>query len=666
MCGIAGMAGVVDRELLQSMLAVTRHRGPDDTGIFVSGNTVESSVGLGNNRLSIIDLSHAGHQPMSNEDESVWVAYNGEVFDFSKLREELVRRGHKFKSHTDTEVIVHLYEDCGAGMVDHLNGMFAIAIWDSKRQELLLFRDRVGIKPVYYSQIGPRLYFCSEIKGLLQAAEISREIDPIALGNYLDLQYVPAPRTLFKSIRKLEPGHFLSWKKGKVSITRFWDATPRSPRHGSVGELSAQFYSTLKDSVRRQLVSDVPVGLFLSGGLDSSAILACAASVHRGKLKAYNIAYPERHGRLEQSADDAFYAAVVAEKFGAELHQIKVEPDVVNLLPKVAYYLDDPVGDPHTVSTYLICAAAKPEVTVLLSGQGADELFGGYRVHMIHRFAKLLSVIPASLRRGVLQRLVRYVERNRNLIPLTSPGLLLGICRVSEKYIQAAGRDPSDQFARARSFCDRGELNDLLAPGLRCDAMETDWPKKLEELFSSVKDAEALDQVLYADVKTFLPDLNLNVADKLSMAASVEVRVPFLDNEVLDFALQLPPQAKISGLTQKRILRRAMQKRLPEGVLRRRKAAFGLPVRSWMQNELRPMMEDLLSEETIRRRGMLNPVAVREMVRQTTSGERDFTIRLWALMTLELWQQAYTDGNMGVGHGLPANDMVKTCGVLAG
>jgi asparagine synthase (glutamine-hydrolysing) len=660
------MAGVVDRELLQRMLAVTRHRGPDDTGIFVSGNAAENSIGLGNNRLSIIDLSHAGHQPMSNEDESVWIAYNGEVFDFAKLREELLRRGHKFKSRTDTEVIVHLYEDCGPGMVDHLNGMFAIAIWDAKRQELLLFRDRVGIKPVYYCQIGTRLYFCSEIKGLLQVPEIGREIDPIALGNYLDLQYIPAPRTLFKNIRKLEPGHFLSWKKGQLSITRFWDATPRTPINGSIGDLSAQLYSTLEDSVRRQLVSDVPVGLFLSGGLDSSAILACAARVHQGKLKAYNIAYPERHGRLEQSADDAFYAAMVADKFGAELHQIRVEPDVVNLLPKVAYYLDDPVGDPHTVSTYLICAAAKPEVTVLLSGQGADELFGGYRVHMIHRFAKLLAGIPASLRRGMVLRFLRQLEKNRSLVPLIPPGLLLGVCRVSEKYLQAAGLNPSDQFARSRSFCEGGELNHLLAPELQSEAVEADWPKKMAELFANVKGADALDQVLYADMKTFLPDLNLNVADKLSMAASIEVRVPFLDNEVLDFVSRLPTHTKISGLTQKRILRQAMEKRLPQGVLRRRKAAFGLPVRSWMRNELRPMMEDLLSEETIRRRGMLNPAAVREMASQTMSGERDFTIRLWALMTLELWQQAYTDGTVEIGHIPLAKDMVKAGGVLAG
>jgi asparagine synthase (glutamine-hydrolysing) len=660
------MAGVADRELLQSMLAVTRHRGPDDTGMFISGNSVENSVGLGNNRLSIIDLSHAGHQPMSNEDESVWVAYNGEVFDFSRLREELLRRGHNFKSRTDTEVIVHLYEDCGAGMVDHLNGMFAIALWDCKRQELLLFRDRVGIKPVYYCQVGPRLYFCSEIKGLLQVPEIGREIDPIALANYLDLQYVPAPRTLFKDIRKLEPGHFLSWKKGNISISKYWDATPRTPVSAGIGELSARLYSVLEDSVRRQLVSDVPVGLFLSGGLDSSAILACAARVHQGKLKAYNIAYPERHGRLEQSADDAFYAAMVADKFGAELHQITVEPDVVNLLPKVAYYLDDPVGDPHTVSTYLICAAAKPEVTVLLSGQGADELFGGYRVHMIHRFAKLLSAMPASVRHGVVLRLLRNLEKNRNLIPLVPPGLLLGFCRVSEKYIQATGLEPSCQFARARSFCDANELNHLLAPGLRSDAAEFDWRQKMTELFANVKDADALDQVLYADIKTFLPDLNLNVADKLSMAASIEVRVPFLDNEVLDFALQLPPDTKIAGLTQKRILRRAMEKRLPEGVLRRRKAAFGLPVRSWMRNELRPMMQDLLSEETVRRRGLLNPVAVSEMVRRTMNGERDFTIRLWALMTLELWQQAYMDGSASTGCVPLSNHAVKSCGVLAG
>ncbi len=659
------MAGVVDRDLLAAMLAITRHRGPDDTGIFVSGNSMENAVGLGNNRLSIIDLSHAGHQPMSNEDESIWVAYNGEIFDFAKLREDLLRRGHQFKSRTDTEIIVHLYEEHGPQMVEHLNGMFAIALWDSRKEELLLFRDRVGIKPVYYSQIGPRLYFCSEIKGLLQVAEVARELDQVALANYLDLQYVPAPRTLFKGIRKLPPGHYLSWKKGKTSITQFWDATSRPNLAGGITELSEKLYSVLQDSVRRQLVSDVPVGLFLSGGLDSSAILACAAQVHSGKLKAYNIAYPQRHGRMEQSADDAFYAAMVADKFGAELHQITVEPDVVNLLPKVAYYLDDPVGDPHTVSTYLICTAARPEVTVLLSGQGADELFGGYRVHMIHRLARLMSIVPERLRSGVLLRLLRAIEKRRNQFPLLSPGLLLGICRVTEKYIHAAGLKPSDQFARARSFYDPGDVAGLIAPEIKSEAASTDWRRQMEELFSRVENDDPLGQVLYADIKTFLPDLNLNVADKLSMAASIEVRVPFLDNEVIDLVLQLPPQMKIQGLTQKRILRQAMKNRLPEPVLRRRKAAFGLPVRSWMQNELQPMMQDLLSESTLRRRGILNPAAVREMVRQNTAGERDFTIQLWSLMTLELWQQAHMDRMSEQGIDSPA-DTGKPCGALAG
>jgi asparagine synthase (glutamine-hydrolysing) len=637
------MAGVLDRRTLDAMLAITRHRGPDDSGIFLTGTSVENSVGLGNNRLSIIDLSPAGHQPMCNEDQTVWVAYNGEIFNFIPLRERLLALGHFFKSRTDTEVIVHLYEEYGAALVDHLNGMFAIAVWDCKTQELFLFRDRVGIKPIYYAQVGPHLYFCSEIKGLLQVRDIGRDLHPVAISAYLNLQYVPSPLTLFKSIRKLPPGHWLRWKAGRVELQQFWDAVPRRRIFGTNTELSDRLYAVLEGSVRRQLVSDVPVGLFLSGGLDSSAILACAAHVHRGTLKAYNIAYPERHGRLEQSADDAFFAKIVAEKFGAQLHQITVDPDVVNLLPKVAYYQDDPVGDPHTISTYLICAAARSDVTVLLSGQGADELFGGYRVHMIHRLAKVLALIPGPARRSILLKLLRTVERNRDRVPGLSPGLLLGICRVSEKYLMAAGLNPSQQFARARSFHDPAGVLNLMAPDLRSADVECYWQDKVENLFRAVGSEDALDQVLYVDLKTFLPDLNLSVADKLSMAASIEVRVPFLDNEVIDLVLQMRPQMKIRGLTQKAILRRAMAGRLPDGVLHRRKAAFGLPVRSWMQNELQPMMQDLLSEERLRTRGILNPTAVRQMVHQNTTGERDFTIQLWSLMTLELWQQAHLD-----------------------
>lgn len=663
MCGIAGMVGVVNQDTLEAMLTVTRHRGPNDSGIFLSGSSMDNSVALGNNRLSIIDLSPAGHQPMSNEDESVWIAYNGEIFDFPKLRDELLHRGHRFKSRTDTEVIVHLYEEYGVKMVKQLNGMYAIALWDRRRQELRLFRDRVGIKPVYYSQVGPRLYFCSEIKGLLQVPEISRELNATAVIDYVNLQYVPAPLTLLKGIYKLEPGHCLTWKAGHVEIEQLWDPVPK-PVPVGIAEAAETLYTMLQDAVRRQLVSDVPVGLFLSGGLDSSAILACAARVHQAKLRAYNIAYPEVHGRLEQSSADSHYARIVADHFGAELHQMVVEPDVVDLLPKVAYYLDDPVGDPHTVSTFLICRAARPDVTVLLSGQGADEMLGGYRVHMIHRFARLLSVLPEPLRRGVFLRLLRMIEKNCERVPLVPPGLLLGICRVSEKYLQAAGMEPAEQFARARSFHTLQGLADLVTPEFLSEANPTDWPERLAALFGRVKDEDALDQVLYADLKTFLPDLNLNVADKLSMAASIEVRVPFLDNQVLDFVLQLPPKMKVRGLTQKRILRQAMKGRLPEAVLRRRKAAFGLPVRSWMRNELQPMMQDLLSEPNLRRRAILNPVRVRQMVHENSTGARDFTIQLWSLMTLELWQRAHMDSSVESGAALNGVATAKPCGVM--
>ncbi len=644
MCGIAGMAGIADERLLRDMLAITRHRGPDDSGLYaVHGHSAENRIAIGNNRLSILDLSPAGHQPMSNEDGTIWVAYNGEVYNFAELREELVSEGHQFKSHTDTEVLVHLYEKHGMGMVKRLNGMFAFAIWDSARQELLVARDRTGIKPLYYAQKGERLYFASETKALTLCPEISVDLDLGSLCQYLTYAYVPSPASLFKGIRKLRPGHILIWRRGRIQIEPYWDFNYENHFPDSERDLAQNLRDLLIAATKRQLVSDVPVGFFLSGGLDSSALVACAAQQQGIELNCYSIAYKQEHGRFEQNGEDPYYANLVARQFGAKFHQITVEPEVVNLLPKVVWHMDDPISDPSAISAFLICQTAGSKVKVLLSGQGADEVFGGYRVHRVHKTHALLKLLPQAVREGIAPKFLSWLGRNKEKFLGIPPGLVLACSRFGNQILRSSGMAPDEQFAALRSYYKDGDLRQLFSSATNSRTLDFRCGATLLGNIRNVPGQDLLNQFLYVDGKTFLPDLNLGVTDKMSMACSVEVRVPFLDNEVLDFAGRLPPEMKIKGMNQKYILRKAMEGLLPKPVLGRRKAAFGLPIRAWLKNDLREMLGDMLSEQRIRRRGLFNPRSVTKLFRDNDAGERDNSLQLWALLSLELWQQAFMD-----------------------
>jgi asparagine synthase (glutamine-hydrolysing) len=649
MCGIAGMAGVADQPLLKKMLEITRHRGPDDSGTYVTnGRRAGSRVAIGNNRLSIIDLSAAGHQPMGNEDGTVWVAYNGEVYNFPELREELVRDGHQFKSRTDTEVLVHLYEKYGPGMVKRLNGMFAFALWDENKEELWLFRDRTGIKPLYYTQAGDRCYFASEIKALLACPEISVDVDLGSLCQYLTYLYVPNPASLFKGIFALPPGHTMCWRHGAMRIESYWDLQYGSYFEESEQILAERLRELLVRVTRRQLISDVPVGFFLSGGLDSSTLVACAAETHDAELNCYSIAYKQEHGRLEQCNDDAGYAKLVATHFGATFHEIIVEPEVATLLPKVVWHMDSPVADPSAIATLLICEAAAPKVKVLLSGQGADEVFGGYRVHCAHKNSSLLRLIPRSIREEVAPAGLKWLAQHKDNVPGLSPGLLLAFCRFADKMLRTSAMQPQEQYAALRSYLSDEDLRPLLSGASQAETRAGSYRNAFLRHFAKVQSADFVNQMLYVDAKTFLCDLNLAYSDKLSMARSIEVRVPFLDNELVEFLQHVPPNLKIRGRTQKYILRKAMESMLPRSILRRRKAAFGLPIRSWLKNELREMLTDLLSEDRVRRRGILDPAAVTRMIRDNHTNERDYTLQLWSLLTLELWHMAFVDRKASV------------------
>ncbi len=644
MCGIAGMAGIAEEGLLRSMLAITRHRGPDDSGIYaVHGPSPSTRLAIGNNRLSILDLSQAGHQPMCNEDGTIWVAYNGEIYNFPELRRELVSDGHEFKSNTDTEVLVHLYEKHGLGMVRRLNGMFAFSIWDASRQELVIFRDRTGIKPLYYTQVGERLYFASEIKAIALCPEVSVDLDIESLCQYLTYAYVPAPSSLFKGIRKLPPGHTLTWRRGEIHVQPYWDFAFGDYFKGSEEKLAEQLRELLVAATKRQLISDVPVGFFLSGGLDSSALVGCAAQNKGIELNCYSIAYREEHGRFEQNGKDPYFAKLVAQKFGAKFHQIVVEPEVVNLLPKVVWHMDDPISDPSAISAFLICQAAASEVKVLLSGQGADEVFGGYRVHRVHRTHALLGLIPKSIREGIAPRFLSWLGRHKEKFLGIPPGLILAFSRFGNQILSTSGMSADEQFAALRSYYTDTRLRQLLSIASNSATSDFRCHHTLLSKSANFSGTGPLNRFLYTDGKTFLPDLNLGVTDKMSMACSIEVRVPFLDNEVLDFAGRLSPEMKIKGMKQKYILRKAMSGLLPNPVLQRRKAAFGLPIRAWLRNDLREMLGDMLCEQRVRSRGLFDPASVTKLLRENDRGERDNSLQLWALLTLELWHEAFVD-----------------------
>jgi asparagine synthase (glutamine-hydrolysing) len=642
MCGICGSAGFVDREALERMTDALVHRGPDDGGVYVDA---AAGIGLGNRRLSILDLSPNGHMPMTSAQTGVTLTYNGEVYNFRALRRELAARGHSFVSGTDTEVILRGYEEWGRGVLPRLNGIFALAIWDPRAGELAVARDRFGVKPLYYTVDGAALTFASEVKALIAGGYRPQGLDPAALHRYLAYLWVPAPRTLFPGVKKLEPAACLVWTAGHVTHETYWrpEFTPR--RDGSAADLADELRELLLDAVRRQLRSDVPLGVFLSGGLDSTALLALASCVSSGPPRCYTIAFRAEDSTLEQSADDARYAALAADAYGAELERIEVAPDVVELLPKVVWQLDEPVADPAAIATLLISEAARPTSTVLLSGQGADEVFAGYRVHQMHRWAQVLAALPPSVAARAVPWALDLARPHASRVPGVREGFALAVDRYVRKLAAGVPLPADARYAFYRSYYSDAQLLDLYSPELRRElAHEHAWSEH-EAYMRDAPVADFLDKALYTDWKTFLPELNLAYSDKLSMAASVETRVPFLDNEIVDFMCTVPPDLKIHGVTSKYLLREAMKDLIPEQIVRRRKAGFGAPIRTWLRRDLREMVDDLLSSERIAARGYFDAAAVRRMIEDDRQGSADNTYRIWALLTLEVWHQVFLDGS---------------------
>ncbi len=644
MCGIAGLVNCGDREALARMTHAQAHRGPDDSGLWERRFPDGSYVGLGSRRLAILDLSADGHMPMCNEDRTVWITYNGEIYNFAELRRELEGKGHHFASNTDTEVVIHLYEQEGENCVQRLNGMFAFAICDlrSGRPELFLARDHFGVKPFYYAQHGRKLAFASEVKALLHVPEIEAEIDLESLHQYLTFLWVPDPKTMFQGIFKLPAGHCATFREGELKIRQYWDLSfPRADATyaRSEADLADAVRERFQHSVEAQMVSDVPIGAFLSAGLDSSSIVAMMCQATRQPVRTYTVTFPHKYRVGEATLDDPNVPARLARELGCENHQIVVEPDVAELLPRLTWHMDEPTADPAIITAYLVCREARKQATVLLSGVGGDELFAGYRKHAAHRWAHAYQKMPGPLRSGI--------ESAVNTLPGFRGSPMKGSVRLAKKMVRSASLEPADRFIRNCTYLDAGQKMNLYTAALQDQLRASDPAVRHLSSFNAVRDADFLNQMLYLDTKIFMVSLNLNYNDKMSMASSVEVRVPFLDRELAEFAAwNIPPDLKLKGFfqpTTKHIFRKAMQGVLPAEVLRQPKAGFAAPVDYWLANDLREMVDDLLSETNIRKRGLFRPAAVRRFVDEHRSGAEDWSMQIWQFLTLENWMRIFLD-----------------------
>ena len=627
------------------MTRVQAHRGPDDSGIWERKFPDGSYIGLGSRRLAILDLSPLGHMPMCNEERTIWITYNGEIYNFGQLRSDLEGKGHRFTSHTDTEVLLHLYEQEGPDCVKRLNGMFAFAICDLRSATPLLFmaRDHFGVKPFYYFHAGELFAFASEIKALLQVRGIDAEVDFKSLHQYLTFLWVPDPDTMFRGIHKLPAGHYAVLQNGQLKITQYWDLTfPASPHSysRSEAELNEEVRERFRKSVEGQMVSDVPIGAFLSAGLDSSSIVAMMRRATNQPVRTYTITFPEKYRVGETTLDDPDVATRLAQHLGCENHRIVVEPDVTSLLPRLIWHMDEPTADPAIITAYLVCREARKQATVLLSGVGGDELFAGYRKHVAHYWAEAYRKIPSSIR-GV-------VESASAMLPGFRGTRLKGSVRLAKKMARSASLSPREQFITNCTYLDDQQKADLYQDDLALSVAEFDPALRHRAAFDCVNHSDSLHQMLYLDTKIFMTSLNLTYNDKMSMASSVEVRVPFLDRELVEFAAwSIPPGLKLKGRvkpTTKYIFREAMRDILPQEVLQQPKAGFAAPVDYWLAHDLKEMLNDMLSPSRIQSRGLFRPEAVQRYVDQHRSGAQDWSMQLWQFLTLELWMQTFLDG----------------------
>ena len=642
MCGIVGSVNWGDQQSVARMNQVQTHRGPDDDGIWFGLAKNGNTVGLGSRRLAILDLSAAGKMPMTTPDGNLTIVYNGEIYNFRELKQRLAGKGYQFSSDTDTEVVLYLYDAFGPDFVKQLNGMFSIAIWDNTQQHLFLARDHFGIKPLYYTQSNGQFAFASEFKSFLELPGFKRELNYEALHQYLTFLWVPDPLTILANVWKLPAGHHAIFKGGKLTQTRYWDLTFPTNSHSYEQDeqsLVEEARHRFSEVVKSQMISDVPLGAFLSAGLDSSSILACMAQHTGDPIRTFTIAFPENYRRGEVTLDDTSVAARTARHFGCQHSEILVEPDVVDLLPKLVWHMDEPTSDPAIITAYLINRDARRDVTVLLSGVGGDELFAGYRKYRAHYLARTYQRIPAWMRNNVVAPLVSSLPAMRG-----TP--LKGYVRLAKKMVRSGSYEPRERFVTDSIYQSDQLKHQLYSAQSASLTQNFDARSKHFSYFEEVQDADFLNQMLYLDTKVFMTSLNLTYNDKMSMASSVEVRVPFLDWEFAQWvANHVPPTLKMKGKTTKHLLREAMRPWLPDEVLTQKKAGFGAPIDYWLANDLQEMVDDLLSESQVRKRGLFQPDQIQRLIQEQRKGKEDWSMQIWQFLTLELWMKAFLDHN---------------------
>jgi asparagine synthase (glutamine-hydrolysing) len=623
MCGIAGVVSAtresnITEALVHHMCEQIVYRGPDDEGIHVA-----DGAGLGMRRLSIIDLS-GGHQPVFNEDRSAWIVYNGEVYNFPELRPELEKRGHRFYTKTDTEVIIHLYEEMGADCVQKLRGMFALAIYDKKKRKLVLARDRVGKKPLHYALLKDKLYFASEIKSILAVAPELAEINAQGLLDYLYYGYVPDPLTAFTGIQKLPAGHLLEFENGKIQIRQYWDL-PGYNTHvpNSEEECLEELEHRLLEATRIRLISDVPLGAFLSGGIDSSTVVALMARASSGPVKTFSI------GFTKDDFNEAKYARMVAQKFGTDHHEMILEPDVVETVEQLTSSLEEPFGDSSMLPTYYVSQMARKHVTVALSGDGGDEMFAGYDRYRIHSNRRFFEYIPDWARRF-------YRDR---LFPLTPPSMK------GRKFSYNVTLPWRERYVDGLSFVPAFERDaPLLSDDFRRILRRSDDPQNvLLRYFAKAPARDQVSELLYVDTKTYMVGDILTKVDRMSMLNSLEVRVPMLDHEFMEWVTGLPPEWKLRGSTQKYILRKLAERvGVPLEALNRPKQGFALPLVHWMRHELKDVLMILLEPRSLQR-GYFEADGIRLLMNDHLHRGRDVTARIWRLLMFELWHRNFLE-----------------------
>ena len=629
MCGICGVAGAADGSgLVRRMCAAMTHRGPDDEGFLdIDG------VSLGMRRLSIIDLE-GGHQPIHNEDKSVFVVQNGEIYNHLELREELRKSGHSFYTESDTEVLAHAYEEWGEAMVDRLNGMFALALLDRKRGHLFLARDRMGIKPLHYAVDGRRLVFASELKAMLTDPALRRDVDLAALDHYLAMEYVPSPDSIIQGIRKLPPAHTLTWvlDGGTHRIRRYWSpdlaAGEREGPRRSLDDEVQELRRVLRESVRKELISDVPLGVFLSGGIDSSAVAAMMAQLASGKVKSFSVGFSEK------SFDESRYARQVAEYLGTEHRELTLEPQMLlDLIPRLPDLLDEPLGDASFIPTYLLSVFTRRHVKVALGGDGGDELFAGYPTMQAHRLAGFYNRAPRLLRSRLVPAVVRRLPVSHNN---------LSVDFRAKRFVSGARHSVADRHQRWMGSFAPEERTALLSAEVRAHLEANGRNDPTATALEGAGLADPLNQVLLMDMRLYLENDILVKLDRASMMASLEGRVPLLNNDFVEHVTRLPLNLKLRGMRSKFLFKRALRGLLPDNILRRPKKGFGIPVAQWFRGPLKDQMLEVLSPSNLAREGLFDPGVTSTIVNDHLQGKRDNRKQLWTLFVFELWHQRYS------------------------